>query len=69
LVFPPLCSLVWVPSEHQEETLGNTREAISEVLPHVRKKICWEKIICYKGISTRFFSTTRWNKCLHRNCY
>jgi hypothetical protein len=41
LVFSPLCSLVW--------------EAISMVVPHVQKKMCWEKIICYKEISTRIF--------------
>ena len=29
--------------------------SISMVFPHVQMKMCWEKIICYKGISTRFF--------------
>jgi hypothetical protein len=41
--------------EYQGGTPGNTREAISVVFPHVQKKMCWEKIICYKGISTRIF--------------
>jgi hypothetical protein len=40
LVFPS-CFLVW--------------EAIFVVFPHVQKKMCWEKIICHKGISTRIF--------------
>jgi hypothetical protein len=27
----------------------------SVVFPHVQKNMCWERIICHKGISTRIF--------------
>jgi hypothetical protein len=30
-------------------------EAIYVVFPHVQQKMCWEKIICHKGIGTRIF--------------
>ena len=53
-------------SSNNQDTLQNQKplvflgvhpwcDSISVVFPHVQKKMCWEKIICYKGISTRIF--------------